>query len=68
VPESQGKLVWLVGEPQTNATSLRIFRRPLDDNTLEESLFAKVGAELQARGFNVNTGTIVNAIIIVSVR
>ena len=36
----------------------------LNDNKLGEALFAKVGQELQARGFKVNTGTIVDATII----
>ena len=34
------------------------------DNKLGEALFAKVGKELQTRGFKVNTGTIVDATII----
>lgn len=33
-------------------------------NKLGEALFAQVGKELQARGFKVNTGTIVDATII----
>jgi IS5 family transposase len=40
------------------------FRRLLNDNKLGEALFAQVGKELQARGFKVNTGTIVDATII----
>jgi IS5 family transposase len=36
----------------------------LNDNKLGEALFAQVGRELQARGFKVNTGTIVDATII----
>jgi len=51
-------------EPVPDATSLLRFRRLLNNNKLGESLFAKVGAELQARGFKVNTGTIVDATII----
>jgi transposase, IS5 family len=51
-------------EPVPDATSMLRFRRLLNDNKLGESLFAKVGAELQARGFKVNTGTIVDATII----
>jgi IS5 family transposase len=48
-------------EPVPDATTMLKFRRLLNDNKLGESLFAKVGAELQARGFKVNTGTIVDA-------
>ena len=51
-------------EPVPDATSMLRFRRLLNNNKLGESLFAKVGAELQARGFKVNTGTIVDATII----
>jgi transposase, IS5 family len=51
-------------EPVPDATTMLKFRRLLHDNKLGESLFAKVGAELQARGFKVNTGTIVDATII----
>ena len=51
-------------EPVPDATTMLKFRRLLNDNKLGESLFAKVGAELQARGFKVNTGTIVDATII----
>ncbi len=51
-------------EPVPDATTILKFRRLLNDNKLGESLFAKVGAELQARGFKVNTGTIVDATII----
>ena len=51
-------------EPVPDATTMLKFRRLLNDNMLGESLFAKVGAELQARGFKVNTGTIVDATII----
>ena len=40
------------------------FRRLTYDNKLGEALFAKVDQELQARGFKVNTGTIVDATII----
>ena len=36
----------------------------LADLACEEALFAKVGKELQVRGFKVNTGTIVDATII----
>ena len=40
------------------------FRRLLNANKLGEALFARVGKELQERGFKVNTGTIVDATII----
>ena len=50
-------------EPVPDATSMLRFRRLLN-NKLGKSLFARVGAELQARGFKVNTGTIVDATII----
>ena len=51
-------------EPVPDATTMLKFRRLLNDNKLGEALFAKVGRELQARGFKVNTGTIVDATII----
>ena len=51
-------------EPVPDATTLLKFRRLLSEHKLGEALFAKVGAELQARGFKVNTGTIVDATII----
>ena len=51
-------------EPVPDATTLLKFRRLLNDNKLGEALFARVGQELQARGFKVNTGTIVDATII----
>lgn len=51
-------------EPVPDATTMLKFRRLLNDNKLGEALFAKVGQELQARGFKVNTGTIVDATII----
>lgn len=51
-------------EPVPDATTMLKFRRLLNDNKLGEALFAKVGAELQARGFKLNTGTIVDATII----
>jgi IS5 family transposase len=51
-------------EPVPDATTMLKFRRLLNDNKLGETLFAKVGQELQARGFKVNTGTIVDATII----
>ena len=47
-----------------DATTMLKFRRLLNDNKLGEALFAQVGQELQARGFKVNTGTIVDATII----
>lgn len=51
-------------EPVPDATTLLKFRRLLGDNKLNEALFAKVGQELQARGFKVSIGTIVDATII----
>ncbi len=51
-------------EPVPDATTLLKFRRLLGEHKLGEALFAKVGQELQARGFKVNTGTIVDATII----
>ena len=40
-----------------DATTMLKFRRLLSDHKLGEALFAKVGQELQARGFKVSTGT-----------
>ena len=51
-------------EPVPDATTMLKFCRLLNDNKFGEALFAKVGQELQARGFKVNTGTIVDATII----
>ena len=51
-------------EPVPDATTMLKFRRLLNNNKLGEALFAQVGRELQARGFKVNTGTIVDATII----
>ena len=51
-------------EPVPDATTMLKFRRLLNANKLGEALFAQVGQELQARGFKVNTGTIVDATII----
>jgi len=51
-------------EPVPDATTMLKFRRLLNNNKLGEALFAQVGQELQARGFKVNTGTIVDATII----
>ena len=51
-------------EPIPDATTMLKFRKLLNDNQLGEALFAKVGQELQERGFKVNTGTIVDATII----
>jgi len=51
-------------EPVPDATTLLKFRRLLNNNKLGEALFGQVGQELQARGFKVNTGTIVDATII----
>lgn len=53
----------LCREPVPDATTPLKFRRLLNDNKLGEALFAKVGQELQARGFKLNTGTIVDATI-----
>ena len=54
----------LGAEPVPDATTMLRFRRLLNDNKLGEALFARVGKELQARGIQVNTGTIVDATII----
>lgn len=51
-------------EPVPDATTLLKFRKLLNTHRLGEALFAKVGQELQDRGFKVNTGTIVDATII----
>ena len=51
-------------EPVPECTTITKFRKLLNDNKLGAALFAKVGKELQARGFKVNTGTIVDATII----
>jgi IS5 family transposase len=51
-------------EPVPDSTTITKFRKLLNENKLGEALFAKVGEELQARGFKVNTGTIVDATII----
>lgn len=51
-------------EPVPDATTMLKFRRLLNANKLGEALFAQVGQQLQARGFKVNTGTIVDATII----
>ena len=47
-----------------DATTLLKFRKLLNEHKLGESLFARVGKELQARSIKVNTGTIVYATII----
>lgn len=47
-----------------DGTTLLKFRRLLSEHDLGEKLFAKVGEVLQAKGFKVGTGTIVDAIII----
>ena len=54
----------LGAEPVPDATTMLKFRRLLNDNGLGEALFAQVGAVLQASGFQVKTGTIVDATII----
>ncbi len=51
-------------EPVPDATTILKFRKLLNTHRLGEALFAKVGQELQERGFKVNTGTIVDATII----
>ena len=51
-------------EPVPDATTMLKFRRLLNDYKLGEQLFAKVGEVLQASGFKVKTGTIVDATII----
>ena len=51
-------------ESVPDATTMLKFRRLLNTNKLGEALFAKVGAQLQAGGFQVKTGTIVDATII----
>ena len=51
-------------EPVPDATTMLKFRRLLNDHKLGEQLFAKVGQVLQASGFKVKTGTIVDATII----
>ncbi|MDO8767393.1 MAG: IS5 family transposase [Burkholderiaceae bacterium] len=51
-------------EPVPDAPTMLKIRRLLNDHKLGEALFAKVGQELQARGFKVNTGTIVDATVI----
>jgi IS5 family transposase len=56
-------LIWALNRCLTPRPS-RKFRKLLNDNKLGEALFAKVGKELQTRGFKVNTGTIVDATII----
>jgi IS5 family transposase len=51
-------------EAVPDATTMLKFRRLLNDNRLGEQLFAKVGEVLQASGFKLKTGTIVDATII----
>jgi IS5 family transposase len=51
-------------EPVPDSTTITKFRKLLNDNKLGEALFAQVGRELQARGFKLNTATIVDATII----
>ena len=48
-------------EPVPDSTTMTKFRKLRNDNKPDEALFAKVGKELQARGFKVNTGTFVDA-------
>jgi IS5 family transposase len=51
-------------ESVPDATTILKFRKLLNENKLGEALFAQVGQELQARGFKVNTCTIVDATIV----
>ena len=51
-------------EPVPDSTSMVRFRRLLNEHKLGEQLFAKVGEVLQANGFKLKTGTIVDATII----
>lgn len=51
-------------EPVPDATTMLKFRRLLNDNKLGEQMFVKVGQVLQASGFKLKTGTIVDATII----
>jgi len=51
-------------EPVPDATTMLKFRRLLNDNRLGEQIFAKVGHVLQASGFKIKTGTIVDATIV----
>ncbi len=51
-------------EPVPDSTTITKFRKLLNEHKLGEALFAKVGQHLQAKGFKVNTGTIVDATII----
>ena len=51
-------------EPVPDATTMLKFRRLLNQHKLGEQLFAKVGEVLQASGFKLKTGTIVDATII----
>lgn len=49
-------------EPVPDVTPLLKFRKLLNEHRLGEALFAKVSQQLQERGFEVNTGTIVDTI------
>jgi IS5 family transposase len=51
-------------EQAPDSTTITKFRKLLNNNKLGEALFAKVGKELQALGFKVNPGTILDATII----
>jgi IS5 family transposase len=51
-------------EPVPDATTMLKFRHLLNEHELGQKLFAKVGEVLQASGFQVKTGTIVDATII----
>ena len=50
-------------EPVPDATTLLRFRRRLEANKLGEALFARMNEELKRRGYQVRTGTIVDATI-----
>lgn len=47
-----------------DATTLLKFRQSANKHKLDETLFAKVGQELKARGFKVKSGTILDADLI----
>ncbi len=51
-------------ESALDSMTITKFCKLLNDNKQGEALIAQVGKELQARGFKVNTGTIVDATII----
>jgi hypothetical protein len=49
-------------EPVPESKTIARFRKLLDDSKLGEALFARVGKELQTRGFKFNTATIICAL------